>query len=71
MHIYIYIYISGKFQNETSLAIVCKTSAKYNYSHSDNKIMSVLPPIECYCLHSLCYSRMAFFHMKHETKLKR
>ena len=33
--------------------------------------MSVFPPIECCHFHSLSYNKMAFFRMKHETKLKR
>ena len=32
--------------------------------------MSVFPPIEHSHLLSFCYSKMSFFHKKHETKLK-
>ena len=38
--------------------------------HCKNEMMSVFPPIECCHLLSFCYSKMPFFHMKHETKLK-
>ena len=39
--------------------------------HSKNEIMSVFSPIEHCCLLSFCYSKMPFFHIKHEKKLKR
>ena len=34
-----------------------------------NEIMSIFPSIQRYRVHSLCYSKMAFFCMKHETEV--
>ena len=55
--------------------LICKTSAKLKLQlctvlHSKTEMISVFLPIERCCLLSFCYSRMPFFHMKHETKLK-
>ena len=41
-----------------------------NFSSKIKVTITVFPPIEYCRLLSFCYSKMPFFHIKHETKLK-
>ena len=62
------------FKNETILASMQNFSeikVTIIVLHSKNEIISVFPPIEHYRLLCFCYSKMPFFHIKRETKLKR
>ena len=68
-----HIFYQINYNNKTSLASMqnfSKVEAIITIRHSNNDKMFVLPPIECCRLHSFCYNRMAYFHVKHETKLK-